>query len=61
MKRAKGPFTPEVLRMQCIYGDIREYGTKLVTVGIGDQMFTCRVGVVPCLDCGILIEHDCPH
>lgn len=23
-------------------------------------MFTCRLGVVPLLDCGVLIGHDCP-
>lgn len=35
VKRAKGPFTPEILRKECIHGDIREYHTKVVTVEIG--------------------------
>lgn len=38
-----------------IHGDIREYRTKIVKIGIGLQTFTCRVGVVPWLDCGVLI------
>lgn len=53
MKWVKGPFTPEVLKMQCIHGDIREYRMKMVTIGIGSQIFTCRVGVVSQLNCGI--------
>lgn len=47
MKKAKDLFTPEVLHMQCIHGDIREYRTKVVTISIGTLTFTCRVGVVP--------------
>lgn len=46
--------------MQFIHGDIWEYRTKLVAIGVGDHTFTFRVGVVPCLDCGILIGHDYP-
>lgn len=44
IKKSKGPFTPKVLRLQCIYGDVWEYRTKVVTIGIGAQSFTCRVG-----------------
>lgn len=46
MKKARGPLSLEVLCMQCIHGDIREYRTKVVTIGIGAQTFTCRVCVV---------------
>lgn len=44
--------------MKCIHGDVREYLTKLATIAIGTQTFTCRVGVVPCLDCGVLFGWD---
>lgn len=45
--------------MQCIHGDIQEYQTKLLeTIRIGNKTFTCRVGVVPDLDCGVLIGRD---
>lgn len=57
VKRAKGPYTPKILKMQCIHGEIREYRTNIV---IGYQIFTCWVGVVPRLDCGVLIRWDCP-
>lgn len=60
VKWAKGPYTPEVLRMQCIHGDVREYCTKMVTIGTGSQTFTCQVGMVSRLDCGVLIGRDCP-
>lgn len=46
--------------MQCIHEDVREYRTKVVIIGTGMQTFTCRVGVVPRLDCGVLIGRDCP-
>lgn len=59
VRRAKGPFTPEVLKIQCMHEDIREYWMKLVTIGIGDQTFTCRAGILPRLDCGVLIGCDC--
>lgn len=58
--KARGPFTSEQLRIQCIHGDIREYRTKLVSLGIGRQTFTYRVGVVPRFDCSVLIGRDCP-
>lgn len=54
-----GSFTLEVLQMQCIHGDTHEYRTKVVTIGIGSETFTCQVGVIPQLDCGLLIERDC--
>lgn len=60
VNRTKGPFVPEVLRMKCIQRDIKEYRTKHTTIGINTQMFTCRVGVVPHLDCGFLMGRDCP-
>lgn len=33
---------------------------KLVTLEVGGQTFTCRVGVVPRLDYAVLIGRDCP-
>lgn len=32
----------------------------MVTIGIGFQTFTCRVGFVPQLHCGVLIGRDSP-
>lgn len=32
----------------------------MLTIWIVSQTFTCRVGVVPQLDCGVLIRRDCP-
>lgn len=55
VKKAQGPFTSEVLSMQCIHGDIKEYRTKM-----GDQTFKCRLGIVPQLDCEALLGRDCP-
>lgn len=60
VRRTKGPYTPEVLRMQCIHCDIHECRTKVVTTGIGPQTFTSRVGGVSQLDCEVLIRWDCP-
>lgn len=60
VRKAKGPFTPEVVPMQCIHRDVWKYRTKMVTIGIGTQIFTCRVGVIPQLDCGVLIGRNCP-
>lgn len=60
VEKAKAPFTPEVLHMQRIHRDVQEYHTKLITTGIGPQMFTCQVGIVSHLDCGVLIGRDCP-
>lgn len=60
VKKANGPFTPEILCMQCIHGDIWEYRAQMVTIGIETQTFTCRVGIVPRLDCGMLIGWDYP-
>lgn len=60
VRRAKGPFTPQILRMQCIHRDIREHRTKIVSIKIGVQMFTCWLGVIQRLDCGVLIGCDCP-
>lgn len=51
---------PEVLQTKFINTDIRVYWTKLATIGIGTQTFTYRVGLVPQLDCGVLIRKDCP-
>lgn len=47
IRKAKGPYTPEVLSMQCLHGDVKEYRTKIVIIGIGSHISTCRVGVVP--------------
>lgn len=60
VKKARGPYTPEVLRMECIHEAIREYRTKMVMTGIGSQTFICRVGFVSWLDCRVLIGQDCP-
>lgn len=49
-----------MLRMQCIHRDIHKYRTKVVRIGIGAETFTCRLGVVPHLDSGVLIGQDCP-
>lgn len=38
---------------------MRVYRTKWATIGIGAQTFTYREGVVPRLDCGVLIRWDC--
>lgn len=45
--------------MQCIHGDILDYRTK-VTLEVEGQTFICRVGIVPRLDCAVLIGRDCP-
>lgn len=60
MRKARGPFTPETLWMQCIHGDIWDYRTKIVTLEVEGQTFTCWVGVVPRLDCEVLIGRDYP-
>lgn len=46
--------------MQCIHGIIRDYCRKEVTLEVEGQMFICRVGIVPRLDCAVLIGEDCP-
>lgn len=46
MKKAKWPWTPKILRMKCIHGDIWEYHTKWVSLQILDQIFLCQVSAV---------------
>lgn len=41
VKRAKGPWTPEILQMKCIGADVRECQTKQVCLWILRQIFTC--------------------
>lgn len=33
---------------------------KQVKMKIWDRIFACQVGVVPCLDCSVLLGCDCP-
>lgn len=58
--KVHGPFTPELLKMQCIHGDIHEYRMKKISLEIVGQIFTCRVGVVPRLVCAVLVGAN-PH
>lgn len=60
VKNAKGTFTGEILHMKCIHGDVKEYRTKWEELTIGNQLYHCKVGVVPHLDCAVLIGRDCP-
>lgn len=59
VKQAMGPFTSEVLRMSCIHGDVKNYRTKWEELRVGNQLYNCKVGVVPHLDCAMLIGRDC--
>lgn len=47
VKGVPGPLTKEVLRMRCIHGDVKSYGTKCVELQIGKKLYQCKVGVVP--------------
>lgn len=55
MRKATRLYTPEVLMVKCINGDVREYKTKVVTLAIEGCKFRGRVGVIPQLDCPVLI------
>lgn len=60
VRRAMGPWTPEILRMKCIHRNVREYRTKQVCLWLLGRTFRCQVGVVPLLDCPVLLDQDCP-
>lgn len=46
--------------MQCLNGDVKAYRTKWAKIQIGKQLYYCKVGVVPHIDCAALIGRDCP-
>lgn len=47
-------WTPEVVKMKYIHGNVHEYRTKELRLKIWGKAFVCRVWVMPCLDCPVL-------
>lgn len=63
IRMATGTYMPEVLTIKCVHGNVKEYQTKDITLdggGGGSLQFKCRMGVVPQLDCPVLIGRYCP-
>lgn len=46
--------------MKCINGDVQEYKTKQVCLRVCGKEFMCMLGIVPQLDCLIVLGWDCP-
>lgn len=43
-----------VLQMRCTHGDIKEYKMKWAELGIGNQLYHCKVGMVLQVDCAVI-------
>lgn len=51
IQRAAGLCILEVLMVKCIHGDVGDYKMKVVTLVIEGHESSCRVGVMPQLEC----------
>lgn len=50
----------ERLKVKCIHGNVKEYDSTIMALVVGRVHFMCRVGVVPQLDCPVLIVRTVP-
>lgn len=60
MKQHIGRWTSKVLRMCCIHGDMKKYKTKWAKLVVDNQLYHCKVRIVPQLDCTVLVGQDYP-
>lgn len=55
-----GDALPEILQMQCIHGNVKNYPTLLVRLQLVGRSFCCLVGVVPHWDSPALVGLNGP-
>lgn len=60
VQKVRDPGTPEILTVKCIPGNLWVYKMKAVTLALEGKEFMFWVGVIPQLDCLVLLGHYCP-
>lgn len=55
VQKVQGTWAPEILRLRCTHGDVKEYWTKQIQLKLWGHLFVFWVGVIPKVDCTVLL------